>query len=162
MMKGKKVLTIILCLALAAFVLVGCLVKSEVAADRDRKGEETESTQRLATVEGIVYGEVSAVGEETLTIRLGILETEEAGFELTGGEVAIRTKTETVVERVRGLSAGSGENNAEASEENVGFAMENLSEGDIVSVALDEEGYAETITLLNFSAGSADENEENG
>ncbi len=155
-MKRKGFLIIILCALLTAFVLCGCLANSE-ATGRGRKETEAESTQSLVTLDGIVYGEVSAVGEETLTIRLGTLETEEDGLKLTGGEIAIRTKTETVIARMRRESTGSGGDAAEASDEEVGFAMGNLAEGDIVSIALDEEGYAETITLLmNFSSVGMD------
>ncbi|MCD7862898.1 MAG: hypothetical protein LUG61_05160 [Lachnospiraceae bacterium] len=156
LMKGKGLPTIILAGLLFVFVLGGWLANDEAVGVRGRKETETESTQSYMTSDGIVYGEVSAVGEETLTIRLGTLETED-GLKLTGGEVAIRTKAGTVIARMRRESTGSVEEDAEVSDEEVGFAMGNLAEGDIVSIALDEEGYAETITLLmNFSSVGMD------
>ncbi len=148
-MKKNKGLIAALCVLLAVGVMYGFWLNS-AAVGEYRDGETaTESTQRFVTSDGIVYGEVSAVGEETLTIKLAALPTEEPGLKLTGREVAIRTKKGTVI---------NGPHSAGVS----GVEKDKIEEGDIVSIALDEDGYAETITLINFSAVGAQENEDNG
>ncbi|MCD8380200.1 MAG: hypothetical protein LUC95_07800 [Lachnospiraceae bacterium] len=162
-MKGKEFRSIILCVVLTAVVvLVGCLNNRSAAGEKAGREMETESFQRLSNGDFIVYGEVSAVGEETLTIKLGTLETEEEELILTGGEVAIRTKAGTVIERLRLESAGDTGDRKTGADAGSGFAIEDLEEGDIVSIALDEEGYAEKITLMNFSAVGVEEEGNNG
>ncbi len=164
-MKKKEILIIVLCAALAVSVLSCRLVIRTGAVNGTGIESEPENTEGLVTGVGVVYGEVTAVGEETLTIRLGIPEEEEANLRLTGGEVAIRTKAETAIERVRmetAYSAVTSGKASDAADEEDDFAVKDLSEGDVVSIALDEDGYAETITLMNFFAVSMEGDEENG
>ncbi|MCD7751226.1 MAG: hypothetical protein LUI10_05740 [Lachnospiraceae bacterium] len=157
-MKGKRFRTIILCAVLAVLVLAGCQVHHSASGSKAEREKEAESLQMFTGDDFIVYGEVSAVGEETLTIKLGTLETEKAQLELTGGEVAIRTKAGTVIERLHLESNGSTQDRKTGSNAGEAYAVEKLEEGDIVSIALDEEGYAEKITLMNFTSVSTDEN----
>lgn len=181
-MLKKKYAAIFLSLALTASGLAGCSI-----SNADGTGEESGSLAGAAFFESVVYGEVSAVGSNTLTIRLGTIEnSDETGEEetagedgasesaeemssqsgedsssserekpqelpaggemdvrlaLTGQEVTIQLKDETVIKRV---NYGKGE-----AQDRPEIILSDISEGDIVSVAFDEDVFAQTITVLS-------------
>ncbi|MCD8130994.1 MAG: hypothetical protein LUE16_06895 [Lachnospiraceae bacterium] len=178
-MLKKKYAAMFLSLALTVSGLAGCSV-----SNADGTGAESGSLERSAFFESVVYGEVSAVGSNTLTIRPGMIEnSDETGEEtagedgalesaeemsalsgedsadrekpedipeggqmgvrlaLTGQEVTIQLKDETVIKRV---SFGEGE--AQDGPEGI---LSDISEGDIVSVAFDEDVFAQSITVLS-------------
>ncbi|MCD7737705.1 MAG: hypothetical protein LUH58_01505 [Lachnospiraceae bacterium] len=185
-MLKKKYAVMFLSLALTVSGLAGCAGSS---TDRTEAKEKTESV----VFESMVYGEVSAVRDNTLTIKLGTVEASEESQEetgeageasesaeemssvseggsseeaqskelpeegrmrvsltLTGQEVTIQLKNETVIE-----SLSFDERDGEVSGADSGgitskaIALSDISEGDIVSVAFDEDVYAQTITVLS-------------
>lgn len=173
-------MSILLSFVLAGSCLAGCSAVTVESTDEQEKSG-SEYTAGSVIFENTVYGKVSMVGEDTLTIRLGTIDMdleedtlEEADpeqpgdidFILTGEKVTIQFKDDTVIGSLRidgrmdGESEISGGSDGEINDGEIPvetIALEDIAEGDIVSITLDEDGYAETTTVLGSDneAGSA-------
>ena len=166
----KKYFTIAMALMMSASLIAGCSTA---------KGVGTESTTIAAsqeTAEDLIYGEVENITDDSITINVGTEKEESSdsssGLDLTGEQKTITITDKTSYERAapampegdsqgqppakpEGDSQGTGEDQKPGDSQGQPPAMtkENINAGDSVSISLDDDGNAETITVLSSQVG---------
>ena len=185
----KKYLIIMLGLVLSFSTLSGCGNNSASDTEVSTEAEESDT----------LYGEVSSVSDDSITIEVGTYSSDDGTLTLSGEEKAITVTDDTTISRQgMGGAPGNGEapengeapkngeapengeapGNGEAPEkpsddssdssDNVNgngngnqppempsqeMSLSDLSEGDTVSITLDEDGNALTITVIDGQGG---------
>ena len=143
----KKYLIIMLGLVLSFSTLSGC--GNNTATDTEVSTEAEESDT--------LYGEVSSVSDDSITIEVGTYSSDDGTLTLSGEEKTITVTDDTTISRQgMGGAPGNGEvpENGEAPEmPSQEMSLSDLSEGDTVSITFDEDGNALTITVLDGQGG---------
>lgn len=112
-----------------------------------------------------VYGEVTAVSEDSITIKVGTMKQMEkpdgegtpSMLDLTDEEKEIKITDDTVIVRSsRGGMAGGPQGNGGApdmQQETEEISLSDISEGDTVAITYDEDGNAAKITVISMEMG---------
>lgn len=161
----KKYLIIMLGLVLSFSTLSGCGNNSASDTEVSTEAEESDT----------LYGEVSSVSDDSITIEVGTYSSDDGTLTLSGEEKTITVTDDTTISRQgMGGAPGNGETpgnggapgNGEApgngdAPGNGGapemppqeMSLSDLSEGDTVSITFDEDGNALTITVIDGQGG---------
>lgn len=155
----KKYLIIMLGLVLSFSTLSGC--GNNTATDTEVSTEAEESDT--------LYGEVSSVSDDSITIEVGTYSSDDGTLTLSGEEKTITVTDDTTISR-QGMGGMPGNGEAPENGETPGngeapgnggapempsqeISLSDLSEGDTVSITFDEDGNALTITVIDGQGG---------
>lgn len=151
----------VICLAGLLF-----LTMSAAGCGRDKDKPEDAVADIRAIAEDAEYGEVSAIDGNIITIKKGTLKDEEdmsSMLDLTGEETDLEVSESTVIKRMnmRGMRNGSkpeGTPPADMEEEgraydeiNEEISINDINEGDVVSVIYNDDGSAAEISIMSMT-----------
>ncbi len=151
----------VICLAGLLF-----LTMSAAGCGRDKDKPKDAVADIRAIAEDAEYGEVSAIDGNIITIKKGTLKDEEdmsSMLDLTGEETDLEVSESTVIKRMnmRGMRNGSkpeGTPPADMEEEgraydeiNEEISINDINEGDVVSVIYNDDGSAAEISIMNMT-----------
>lgn len=164
----KKYIAILLDITLGMTTLVGCsgtnTSESSIIQESQSVTENSDKTVSEAETAD-VYGEVTAVSEDSITIKVGTMKQMEkpdgegtpSMLDLTDEEKEIKITDYTVIVRSsRGSLAGGPQGNGGApdmQQETEEISLSDISEGDTVAITYDEDGNAAKITVISMEMG---------
>lgn len=145
-----------------SILMIACMTLNGCASKKSSKSSGEEAT---------IYGEVSKVDSDNITIKVGTLKKDQSDggtpksseLELTGEEKVVSVEKDTVIQR-EGMgappnqSASDGESmqkpdgNPPAQQETI--ALSDITVGDTISVSMDNSGKAVSITVMNGNMGA--------
>ena len=171
----KKYVAVLLGITLGLSVFSGCS-STTTKNQTETTGESEEKS------EDAVYGEVSKVDGDTITIKTGTKKEIKEGeqpdgsmLELTGDKQKITVTDDTKITRQTmggapqgGQPNGDGnsqqpekpdgdDNNQPPEESTEEITLDDISKGDIIEVTLDEDGNAETIKVMPAGGGGPEQ-----
>ena len=167
----KKYIAILLGITLGMTTLVGCSgtntsESSTIQESQSVTGATENSDKTVSEAETAdVYGEVTAVSEDSITIKVGTMKQMEkpdgegtpSMLDLTDEEKEIKITDDTVIVRSsRGGMAGGPQGNGGApdmQQETEEISLSDISEGDTVAITYDEDGNAAKITVISMEMG---------
>lgn len=167
----KKYIAILLGITLGMTTLVGCSgtntsESSTIQESQSVTGATENSDKRVSEAETAdVYGEVTAVSEDSITIKVGTMKQMEkpdgegtpSMLDLTDEEKEIKITDDTVIVRSsRGGMAGGPQGNGGApdmQQKTEESSLSDISEGDTVAITYDEDGNAAKITVISMEMG---------
>ena len=167
----KKYIAILLGITLGMTTLVGCSgtntsESSTIQESQSVTGATENSDKTVSEAETAdVYGEVTAVSEDSITIKVGTMKQMEkpdgegtpSMLDLTDEEKEIKITDDTVIVRSsRGGMAGGPQGNGGApdmQQKTEESSLSDISEGDTVAITYDEDGNAAKITVISMEMG---------
>ena len=167
----KKYIAILLGITLGMTTLVGCSgtntsESSTIQESQSVTGATENSDKRVSEAETAdVYGEVTAVSEDSITIKVGTMKQMEkpdgegtpSMLDLTDEEKEIKITDDTVIVRSsRGGMAGGPQGNGGApdmQQKTEESSLSDISEGDTVAITYGEDGNAAKITVISMEMG---------
>lgn len=180
----KKYIAILLGLTLGMTTLAGCSgtstsTNSTTQESQSVTGATETSDKTVSEAETAdVYGEVTAVSEDSITIKVGTMKQMEkpdgegtpSMLDLTDEEKEIKITDDTVIVRssMGGMAGGpqgnggtppempdnSGNGGApDMQQETEEISLSDISEGDTVAITYDEDGNAAKITVISMEMG---------
>lgn len=167
----KKYIAILLGITLGMTTLVGCSgtntsESSTIQESQSVTGATENSDKTVSEAETAdVYGEVTAVSEDSITIKVGTMKQMEkpdgegtpSMLDLTDEEKEIKITDDTVIVRSsRGGMAGGPQGNGGApdmQQKTEESSLSDISEGDTVAITYGEDGNAAKITVISMEMG---------